>query len=221
MRKYTPKDFIGKKFGKLTIVEEIPKLVKHRDMVRVLCECGNTKICCIWYIVSGKTKSCGCLAKSNHAKKHSLSNSPEYRSWQSIKARCGNKNNPNFCRYGGKGLKMFDGWVNDFKKFYDHIGPCPSADHSVDRIDNTKGYFPGNVRWATRLEQNNNRGDNRLITFNNKTQSLTLWAREVGINIHTLGTRIKLGWDAEEALTAPVNKKLSTRRRFLSCQQSQ
>lgn len=78
---------------------------------------------------------------------------PEYKAWSKMKIRCFNKNEPNYHRYGGRGITIHPDWINNFQAFYDHIGPRPSPEHSIDRIDNNGHYEPGNVRWATHEQQ--------------------------------------------------------------------
>lgn len=82
---------------------------------------------------------------------------PEYRNWKKMKSRCSAKSGPYYKNWAGRGITVCDEWVNDFWAFYNHIGPKPSNKHSIDRIDNDKGYEPGNVRWATQSEQLYNR----------------------------------------------------------------
>jgi len=83
--------------------------------------------------------------------------SPEYSCWVNIKHRTRNPEHASYPDYGGRGITMCDEWYEDFNAFLSHIGPRPSSDHSVDRIDNEGNYEPGNVRWATRSEQQFNR----------------------------------------------------------------
>jgi hypothetical protein len=87
---------------------------------------------------------------------HGRFGTPEYRVWAAMKRRCCNPNVWNFHRYGGRGIRMCDEWRDSFAAFYAHIGQRPSAQHSVDRIDNNGNYEPGNVRWATRQQQRAN-----------------------------------------------------------------
>lgn len=88
---------------------------------------------------------------------HGMNDAPEYKVWAGMKRRCLNKNDPSYAGYGAKGVTVCDEWVHSFQAFYDHIGERPSAEHSIDRIDNSKGYEPNNVRWATKLQQSINR----------------------------------------------------------------
>lgn len=93
--------------------------------------------------------------------KHGASDRPEYKCWQQIKARCLNPNHKAYPDYGGRGITICDAWKDDFELFWGQVGPRPTPKHSLDRIDNNKGYEPGNVRWATKTEQNRNRRPNR------------------------------------------------------------
>ena len=83
------------------------------------------------------------------------------------------------------------------------VGPRPSDKHSLDRIDNAKGYEPGNVRWATMSAQCRNKRNNRLLTFRGKTQCMTAWGEELGLSRGCIKCRLKNGWSVEEALSTP------------------
>lgn len=107
---------------------------------------------------------------------------PEYYVWRTMKARCLNPNNPKWERYGARGIKVHEPWVNDFQAFYNYVGPRPSDEHSIDRIDNDGHYEPGNVRWATAQEQVDNRectlkvelSDGRVVTPKEAMEELGL-----------------------------------------------
>lgn len=83
---------------------------------------------------------------------------PEYRAWCHMKDRCYRKTTAHYPRYGGRGIKVFPLWMNDFEAFYKHIGKRPTAGHSLDRINNDGDYEPGNVRWADSFTQASNKG---------------------------------------------------------------
>jgi len=93
--------------------------------------------------------------------KHGLSNTPEYKCWQQLKARCLNPNHRAYPDYGGRGVIVHEDWAEDFVAFLRHVGPRPSPKHSLDRLDNDRGYEPGNVAWRTKVQQNNNRRPHR------------------------------------------------------------
>lgn len=90
--------------------------------------------------------------------KHGMRYAPEYQAWQGMKNRCLDPNHKDYPRWGARGITIFPAWIASFEAFYAHVGPRPDG-MTLDRIDNTRGYFPGNVRWATPLEQAINRRD--------------------------------------------------------------
>jgi hypothetical protein len=89
--------------------------------------------------------------------KHGMVGTPEYRTWDAMKTRCLNPKSANYPDWGGRGITIYEPWVQDFQSFYAYVGPRPSPSHSIDRIDNDRGYEPGNVRWATKAQQSDNR----------------------------------------------------------------
>lgn len=88
---------------------------------------------------------------------HGMSKSPEYWAWRSMLLRCNNPKNHNYKNYGGRGIVVCGAWQKSFTEFYKHVGKKPTSNLTLDRIDNDGNYEPGNVRWATRQQQNNNR----------------------------------------------------------------
>ncbi len=118
-----------------------------------------------------------------------------------------NKGVVHYKYYGERGISYDPRWEK-FENFYADMGDRP-AGMTIDRIDNNKGYSKENCRWATLKEQANNTSRNHKIKFQGKTQTLTQWAEEVGINRRTIGARLKLGWSVERTLTSPVRRKAS------------
>lgn len=129
--------------------------------------------------------------------------SPTYRSWQSMLGRCLNANDPSYNSYGASGVAVCKRWLS-FRPFLADMGERPN-NTSLDRIDNSLGYFRANCRWATRREQQLNRSVNVRLTVGGRTQCLSEWADEVGVDPRTISKRIKLGWPAERALSQPTN----------------
>lgn len=129
----------------------------------------------------------------------------EYSGLRSAMDRCHNTRNPDYATYGGAGVVVAETWRErraGFQRFLDHIGPIPPTIRrpSLDRIDNNKGYEPGNVRWVDRSDQSSNRRSNIRITIDGRTQNLIEWTREFGIDYETIRARITAGASAEEAL---------------------
>lgn len=136
--------------------------------------------------------------------KHGYCGSSEYGSWQHMKRRCLNPEHEAFKNYGGRGITVCERWIHSFSNFLTDMGPKPSPGHTIERSDNSKGYYPRNCKWATRREQQNNRRQNRNITIGSVTKTLTEWARDSGKRPRLIGQRISLGWDIRDALEAPV-----------------
>jgi hypothetical protein len=127
---------------------------------------------------------------------------PEYRSWQNMISRCYNVNLPCYKDYGGRGIKVCKRWRDSFENFFADVGKKPSSKHSLDRFPhNNRGYKPGNVRWATCIEQSQNTRRNVALTFRGKTHCMSKWARIVGINYRTIRSRLNRGWSTHDALT--------------------
>jgi hypothetical protein len=138
--------------------------------------------------------------------------------WASMKQRCTNKNVACFKNYGGSGISFDPKWAC-FRSFIEQveseIGPRPSKQHSLDRIDNTKGYEPKNIRWSTQTQQLRNQRRNRILEFDGQKKCLTEWAESTGINKYALTARLRtLKWDLEKALTTPVRKTYRSKTLF-------
>jgi len=132
---------------------------------------------------------------------------PEYRAWKAMIERCENPNCKHYRNYGGRGIAVHTGFRSSFMAFLNEIGNRPSPGHSLDRIDNSKGYEPGNVRWATRKEQNRNLRRNVFIEFNGQRRCISAWAEAIGITTSCLNGRLKRGWSIERALGEPIQRK--------------
>ncbi len=129
----------------------------------------------------------------------------EYRAWHEIKRRCFNKNCAAYKNYGGRGITLHGDWVDNYHAFLAHVGRKPSPEHSIDRIDNNKGYEPGNVRWATREEQNRNTRRNLKVYFGGYSFSLFEWSDLLNIPSKVLRRRITVDkWDIKKALLQPL-----------------
>lgn len=146
---------------------------------------------------------------------HGMKNTPEHNSWSGIKDRCFNQNNKQYKDYGGRGIKVCDRWLgpDGFENFLKDMGPKPSSEYSIDRIDNEKGYSPDNCKWASRWEQNGNRrwenkssGITGVRKFNDK-----YWIATIVVNgrTHTKYTKtIEAAIQAREQLEVIYHPKI-------------
>lgn len=169
----------GKQFGRLTVIGFVGRDKHSNALWECKCSCGNKSIVKSANLVIGRSAS------------HRMSGSSEYTIWSQMIQRCTNENDVSYCRYGGRGITVCGEWINNFSAFLQHIGCRPSPDHSVDRIDNDKGYEPGNVRWATRSEQQRNRRDSRILTFRGESLLVVEWAAKIGMSYSGLRARLK------------------------------
>ncbi len=138
---------------------------------------------------------------------HGLTETPEYRIWRAMKTRCFNMNSQDYHLYGGRGITMDSRWTNSFEVFVSDVGPRPTNRHAIERIDNSKGYEPGNVRWATQKEQQRNRRNNRLVTIRGITHCIAEWCERYKVSQQLVSTRLRIGWGPIRAITTPVIKK--------------
>ncbi len=202
------KDLTGKVFSRLTVIEKMPHVPCERIQWKCLCECGEEKIVKGIYLTTGKTKSCGCFQQEMRgasSRTHGMSQTREFVTWVKMRRRCSNKIDSRFASYGGRGITVCEDWDASFEAFYRDMGDRPSSKHSLDRKDNDGNYCPENCRWATAIEQNNNKRTNRMLTLGNITDTMSNWSRVTGINLGTLHTRLKTkGWSVERTLTAEV-----------------
>lgn len=194
---------LGVVIGRLRIVKVSGKMVEAE------CICGKMWKGLKFNVSRGNTLSCGCYSKEvrrfcrkTHGHKSDGKVSKLYRAWQSMKTRC-YLSLPVNHQYIRRGISVCPEWLNSFEAFAKHIGEPPSPNHTVERIDNSKGYEIGNVKWATRKEQGNNKINNRRLTYANRTLTIAQWADEIGISESCIRLRLKRGWSVEKTVTTP------------------
>lgn len=204
-------DLTGLVYGQLTVLQELPSNGKYtRWLCR--CDCGKEKSIISVALRQGTTVSCGCYGRKNSSQRnstHGMSKSPEYYIWDSMKQRCCNAKSKGFKAYGGKGISLCDEWLS-FDNFFADMGNRPDDKSQIDRIDNNKGYSKENCRWVSMTENCRNKGNNRLITYNNVTKCMSAWAEETGLKRVTIQHRLNAGWSDADAITKPLRGRRAT-----------
>lgn len=207
----------GLRFGKLTVVKRDGTSKDGCAVFLCQCDCGATTHVQSTYLTTGSTTSCGCIRKTlalkqlrkaqEAIKTHGMSRDRVYWSWQHMKDRCYNYNNPKYKDYGARGIAVCDEWLNS-QVFIDWaLANGYRESLTLDRIDVSGNYEPTNCRWATPKEQANNRRHNLRITHQGKTKTLYEWAREKGLSVNTVRARwYRGGKRTFEELFAPVRK---------------
>lgn len=197
------KNLSGKRFGRLTVLR--PAYRENTTSVWLCsCDCGNITYASGYALTSGRTQSCRCLHKellSKRQKTHGLTDKhPIYRTWRGMKQRCLYPNHACFNRYGGRGIKICDRWL-DFKNFYEDMRPTWFKGASIDRVNTNGDYTPENCRWATPKQQANNSNRNLVIDLYGTRKSLTEWCEQLNLNYRTVLGRINRGWNEYRALS--------------------
>ena len=149
-------------------------------------------------------------------KSHGLSGTRLYMIYNNMKSRCYKPYANEYKEYGQRGIKICSEWIekNGFVNFYNWaMVNGYSDDLTIDRIDNDKGYSPENCRWITRKAQLNNKRNNRIIEYNGESHNVSEWVIITGIPRNTLVKRLNSGWEAEVALTKPIDKSFSHSKR--------
>jgi hypothetical protein len=202
----------GSKFNRLTFISKQPTNRNNHAIGIFKCDCGNTCELRLTRVVNGVTKSCGCLKKESAKTMgksnitHGMKKTSEYRIWAGIKSRCYNPKTSQYKNYGAIGRVMSEEWKNSFVAFLRDMGKRPSNKHSVERIDNSKGYSKENCRWATSKEQTRNTNYNVNLEYNGKTKTIVDWSIDLKINQSTIRERLKSGKSIEYSLTHPIKK---------------
>jgi len=202
------RDLNGQKFNRWTVLS-FAYIKEGKAWWNCKCDCGTERVIMGTSIVTGGSQSCGCarvdFATENNTT-HGLSKHPVYSVWRHIHSRCRGYNPNDIPCYVDKGITVCERWSGPegFVNFLKDMGERPEGTQ-IDRIDNSKGYSSENCRWVTCKENQRNRGTNRNITFNGKTQCMSAWSEELGMYKGTIRERLERGWSEERALTTLVD----------------
>jgi hypothetical protein len=182
------------------------------------CSCGNMAISNPISVRSGNTLSCGCLYRETRTgnQTHGCTGTPEYKAWKSMNARCYKVKAKNWDDYGGRGIAVCPRWREPngqgFMNFLADVGPKPQSHErlTLDRKNNDSNYEPGNVRWATDVQQANNTRRSRRFPAFGKNLTAKEWSAETGIGVSLIKHRMRI-MEPEIALTTPVKRKTPRR----------
>lgn len=195
------------KYGRLTVKKYLYTNKSRNRIWLCICDCGEKINVLGSSLRSGNTKSCGCLFKENLIKRnttHAMSNSYLHKIWQSMIQRCTYKKDKRYKNYGGRGINVCKRWLK-FENFFEDMGHRTSKNHSLDRINNNKGYYKSNCRWATPLEQANNKSNNIIIYIDKIPFTVPQLSRKFNISYDAIRKRILKGKNGRE-LIKPINR---------------
>jgi hypothetical protein len=184
----------GQVFGRLTVIKQTENDMAGNPQWLCRCTCGNAAVVRSYDLYGGQ-QSCGCFrlerlraVKRTHGQSGKQA-SREYNAWSEMKRRCLDPKRECYKYYGGRGITIFPGWINNFSAFFEHIGPCPPG-LELDRIDNNGNYEPGNVRWVTHKVNCDNRPalkNVKWIEYSGERLCVKDWAKRLGVNNTLLG----------------------------------
>lgn len=190
-------DITGNRYGRLVALEIVRTSTDNgRVKWKCLCDCGEEKIALKSRLVTGNTKSCGCLQRESNNRTHGLSDTREYGMYKNMLRRCYIESTEEYHNYGGRGIKVCDTWREPSPKgilnFLEDMGKCPDG-LSLDRIDVNGDYEPSNCRWATGSEQMFNQRKRKTNTSGRTGVSFYTkqgkWSAEISVN----NEKIRLG----------------------------
>lgn len=213
------KDLTGKKVNRLTFIKYVGWKLSMNGKYKTYyweckCDCGQMKITIANSVLQNSVKSCGCLyseVSGTHSRKHGANKrkvmEPEYYTWLAMKQRCFNPNNKMYRNYGARGITVCDSWRHDYVAFLRDMGKRPSSGHSIDRIDNDKGYSKNNCRWATQKEQLRNTRFSRKVTFQGKIITVADLADVINVNYNKVYAKIYSGYSGDDTVVFFLSRR--------------
>lgn len=211
---------VGRTYGKLTVTGVAKTYTtKSGAFVQVLawrCECGATGETHLSSVTGGQKSACRTctMQRLGHTPQHELK-----RSWRAMIARCENPKSDKYKNYGARGIQVCDRWRKSFEAFLEDMGERPVGT-SIERVDNSGNYEPGNCRWATLQEQNNNKRNNRRITVSGKCLTLAQWCRELGITTSRMAVPLRQGFTHEQAIKLFIERGTDRNIRWIAIDKS-
>ncbi|MFA4944873.1 MAG: hypothetical protein WC789_09265 [Lentisphaeria bacterium] len=208
-----PLDLQGRRFGRWLVLQQAVSDQYGRKW-HCRCLCGVERAVKAASLRSGASNSCGCLKREQMVARrtHGLSKTPIYKRWAAMIARCEDSHGRAYHNYGARGITVCPRWRDSVEAFIEDMGAPPSPAHTIERVDNSKGYEPGNCTWVLRRAQNRNKRTNQTVTFNGETLCLRDWATRLGLKYGTLRYRIvAAGWPVAAAFSAPDRRRAKHR----------
>lgn len=207
--KRQPEDLTGRKFGRLTVLSRAESTTR-RIKWNCRCDCGTEKVVSGENLRSGHTKSCGCILAERNQERfgtkenvRGMSNTPLYKCWSAMKARCSNPNLPGYKDYGGRGIKVCDRWKEGFSNFYEDMGEGYAHGLQLDRIDVNGDYEPSNCRWVTPTVNARNKRHHFMLDG----ELVMEICERIGQSYNRVISRVtKYGWDLREAVYTPKQR---------------
>ncbi len=193
---------VGETYGWMKVLAFAGRNAHGNLQWNCVCQCGAEKVVLGCNLLGGTNPSCGCYKQKvlvDRNTTHGMAHLPEYPVWRNMRARCECETNEDYDSYGGRGIKVCERWA-DFANFYTDMGPRPSHDLTIERLDNLGDYSPENCVWATRKVQGRNKRNVMLFEYNGEAKSLPEWSEICGIHVETLRKRVNRGWSMERVL---------------------
>lgn len=205
----------GEKFGRWQVLKEVsPHPTSGNRMIYCQCQCGSLATVRLADMVTGRSKSCGCIS-IERTTTHGLSSKRLYVIWKGMLARCYKPTNDSYSRYGARGISVCEEW-KDVAIFVTWAESNGYKDHlSIDRINSDGNYYPDNCRWVTIKKQQNNKSSNRILEHDGKKLNIAQWGELLSLNRRTISNRLRMGWGVSRALTTPVNTRRKSKEASL------
>lgn len=206
---FNTKDLTNRRFGRLCVLGVGGRGTLNVILWQCQCDCGNTHIVRGAELVTGRSKSCGCLRREilrnprTHGHWCGGNGSSTLNAYASMMGRCSNPKHKFYKDYGGRGITVCERWRTSFLNFLTDMGGRPHG-LTLGRKDNNSGYTPANCEWQTWYQQARNKRNNHLITIGDVTKCLAEWASDYGITPTVISHRIRYGWTAVRAVTTPL-----------------
>lgn len=201
-------DLTGRKYGRLTVLSFRGRhLVNRKKMWSCSCVCGQTAVVRHFHLTSGKCTSCGCFvyeAIGERSTTHGLSKHRLHLHWAWMKARCNNVNHSDYPRYGGRGIKIMEPWNSNFMAFFNDMIESWKPGLTIERKDNNGNYCKDNCRWATRSDQQRNKGCTTFMEYDGARRPAIEWDEILGFPVATTRDRLSRGWTPNEVVGTPL-----------------